>query len=408
MKKFLCILFAALILSCRSAQISKIKIDPAKTDIYTSEKNKESFAGFQTEVSFPPEEEKYDPSILPNNFIPFKAYTGQGYLYFHTENVKKFLLYLNGKKIDTKKICKNKYTQIYIGDEVINGTNNLLITNIEAEKDDKGFSKTYTLSVKIPYPSIIKKEEKLNDVNYRAFQIIDDIMEAQTANGFPSIQLVVVKNGRMIKNSAYGYISTVDEFGEPLMQKNKKPITKETLFDLASNTKMYTVNFVLQKLISEEKISIYDKVKDFFPEFKDKKKARFKGKSEITVEDLLKHQAGFPAGAQYYVNKKITKKKESDKRQNKEIVLELICNTPLIYSPRTEVLYSDIDYMLLGLIIEKVTGLPLDKYTEENIYKPLNLSSVCYEPLKKGFTKEDITATKYGQPKEQMTKNSKI
>ena len=373
MKKFLCILFAALILSCRSAQISKIKIDLAKTDIYTSEKNKESFAGFQTEVSFPPEEEKYDPSILPNNFIPFKAYTGQGYLYFHTENVKKFLLYLNGKKIDTKKICKNKYTRIYIGDE--------------------GFSKTYTISVKIPYPSIIKKEEKLNDVNYRAFQIIDDIMEAQTANGFPSIQLVVVKNGRMIKNSAYGYISTVDEFGEPLMQKNKKPITKETLFDLASNTKMYTVNFVLQKLISEEKISIYDKVKDFFPEFKDKKKARFKGKSEITVEDLLKHQAGFPAGAQYYVNKKITKKKESNKRQNKEIVLELICNTPLIYSPRTEVLYSDIDYMLLGLIIEKVTGLPLDKYTEENLYKPLNLSSMCYEPLKKGFTKEDITAT---------------
>ncbi|UTY30374.1 penicillin binding protein PBP4B [Treponema putidum] len=393
MKKFLCIFFSALILSCRSAQGLKIKTDSAKADIYTSEKNEESFAGFQTEVNFPPEEEKYDPSILPNNFIPFKAYTGQGYLYFHTENVKKFLLYLNGKKIDTKKICKNKYTQIYIGDEVINGTNNLLITNIEAEKDDKGFSKTYTLSVKIPYPSIIEKREKLNNVNYRAFQIIDDIMKAQTANGFPSVQLVVVKNGRMIKNSAYGYISTVDEFGESLMQKNKKPITKDTLFDLASNTKMYTVNFALQKLISEEKISIYDKVKDFFPDFKDKKKDRFKGKSEITVEDLLKHQAGFPAGAQYYVNKKITQKKKNDKRQNKEIVLELICNTPLIYSPRTEVLYSDIDYMLLGLIIEKVTGQTLDKYTEENIYKPLNLHSVCYEPLKRGFTKEDITAT---------------
>nr|WP_245608788.1 serine hydrolase [Treponema putidum] len=283
MKKFLCIFFSALILSCRSAQGLKIKTDSAEADIYTSEKNEESFAGFQTEVSFPPEEEKYDPSILPNNFIPFKAYTGQGYLYFHTENVKKFLLYLNGKKIDTKKICKNKYTQIYIGDEVINGTNNLLITNIEAEKDDKGFSKTYTLSVKIPYPSIIKKEEKLNDVNYRAFQIIDDIMEAQTANGFPSIQLVVVKNGRMIKNSAYGYISTVDEFGESLMQKNKKPITKDTLFDLASNTKMYTVNFALQKLISEEKISIYDKVKDFFPDFKDKKRIGLREKAKLRL-----------------------------------------------------------------------------------------------------------------------------
>ena len=159
MKKFLCIFFViSLILSCRSAQISKIKINPAKTDIYTSEKTENGFLGFQTEVSFPPEEEKYDPSILPNNFIPFKAYTGQGYVYFYTENVKKFLLYLNGKEIDTKKICKNKYTQIYIGDEVINGTNNLLITDIEAEKDDNGSLKRYTLSVKIPYPSIIEKE----------------------------------------------------------------------------------------------------------------------------------------------------------------------------------------------------------------------------------------------------------
>ncbi|UTC65152.1 penicillin binding protein PBP4B [Treponema sp. OMZ 788] len=395
MKKFCCIFFAALVLSCRSPQITKIKTMPAESEIfYASEKNEESFLGFQTEVSFPLEDEKFDPSILPNSFIPFKAYKGQGEIYFYAKNIKSFILYLNGKKIDTKKICTNQYTKIYIGDDVINGSNNILITNIEAEKK---FDNDYNLSVKIPYPSIIEKKAKLNNVNYRAFQIIDDIMKAETENGFPSAQIVVVKDGKMIKNSAYGYISTVDEFGYPLI--NKKPITDETLFDLASNTKMYTVNFALQKLLSENKISIYDKISSFFPEFKDKKRALFKGKKEITVEDLLKHQAGFPAGAQYYVNKKITQKKKNDKRQNKEIVLELICNTPLIYSPRTEVLYSDIDYILLGLIIEKVTGMPLDKYTEENIYKPLNLSSVCYEPLKKGFTKEDITATEIHAPK---------
>ena len=62
--------------------------------------------------------------------------------------------------------------------------------------------------------------------------------------------------------------------------------------------------------------------------------------------------------------------------------------------------------MLLGLIIEKITGMPLDKYTEENLYKPLNLSSVCYEPLKKGFTKEDITATEIRSPK--RTKDEKF
>ncbi|UTC67685.1 MULTISPECIES: penicillin binding protein PBP4B [unclassified Treponema] len=389
MKKYLCVFFVAgLILSCRSVQESKIRTALSEPAIFCESESENDMCGFQVDISFPLDEEKYDSSILTNSFIPFKAYADQGTVYFYTENVKSFLLYLNGKKIDTKKICKNKYTQIYIGKEVINGTNNLLITNIEAEKN---FDKEYILSVKIPYPSIIEKKEKLNNVNYRAFQIIDDIMKAEIENGFPSAQIVVVKDGKIIKNSAYGYISTVDEFGEPLIKK--QPVTNETLFDLASNTKMYTVNFALQKLLSEEKISIYDKVTDFFPEFKDKKKALFKGKSEITVSDLLKHQAGFPAGAQYYVNKKIRKKKKNDKRENKEIVLELICNTSLIYPPRTEVLYSDIDYILLGLIIEKITGMPLDKYAEENLYKPLNLNSVCYEPLKKGFTKKNIAAT---------------
>ena len=77
MKKFLCIFFVtSLILSCRSAQISKIKSDPADADIYKSEETEGSFLGFQTDVSFPPDEEKYDPSILPNSFISFKAYKG--------------------------------------------------------------------------------------------------------------------------------------------------------------------------------------------------------------------------------------------------------------------------------------------------------------------------------------------
>ena len=65
MKKFLCIFLAGLILSCHSAQLSKIKTDPADADIYKSEETEGGFSGFQTDVSFPPEKEKYDPSILP-------------------------------------------------------------------------------------------------------------------------------------------------------------------------------------------------------------------------------------------------------------------------------------------------------------------------------------------------------
>lgn len=380
-------------MSCTSAKNIKITTDLADSSIfYRAEEDKSSLYGFQTEINFPFTGEEYDASILTHNLIPFKAYKGQGAIYFHTENVKSFILYLNGKQIDSTKICKNNYTKIDIGDYVINGQNILFITDIKSKNELSKSQKDYILSIKIPYPSIIQDKIKaLKNVNYRAFEIVDDIMTSEIENGFPSAQIVIVKNGKMIKNSSYGYISTVDDFGNPL--GTKQAITNETLFDLASNTKMYTVNFALQKLISEGKISVYDKMIDFFPDFKDKKKALFKGKAEITIADLLKHQAGLPAGAQYYINKKIRKKSTKDKRQNKEIVLELICNTPLIYAPRTEVLYSDIGYILLGLVIEKITDMPLDKYAEENIYKPLKLNSVCYEPLKKGFSKENIAAT---------------
>lgn len=71
----------------------------------------------------------------------------------------------------------------------------------------------------------------------------------------------------------------------------------------------------------------------------------------------------------------------------------MILKTPLQYEPGSKTVYSDVDYMLLGLIIEEVTGMDLDDYAENTFYKPLGLKNIVYNPLEKGFEKENIAAT---------------
>lgn len=71
----------------------------------------------------------------------------------------------------------------------------------------------------------------------------------------------------------------------------------------------------------------------------------------------------------------------------------MIKKTPLEYQPGTKHIYSDVDYMILGFIIESVTGTPLDQYVENNIYKPLGLKHTVFNPIKKGFNPQQIAAT---------------
>ena len=77
----------------------------------------------------------------------------------------------------------------------------------------------------------------------------------------------------------------------------------------------------------------------------------------------------------------------------KKDVLEAIFKTPLEYSPKTKTKYSDVDYMLLGLIVEKVSGKDLDTYVKEEFYDKLGLTHTMFNPLEHGVTKDKVAAT---------------
>ena len=354
-------------------------------------------AQMQAEQIFPIPMKEYDDSILPNNYLAFTAYKGQARIYFWAHGLASFDLYINNRKIPTKSLCMDKPMCFDASPYIQNGRNMLYIAALTPAGNGTAQEQP-SLQVKIPYPVILplsnsqealKKQQKDAPYSTETLEIVDQLLTAEMEAGFPGAQLVIIKDGMMIKNSAYGAISRVDSEGNPLDEVI--PVTEKTLFDLASNTKMYAVNFAVQKLISERRLALTDTVHHFFPQFVDTKKSKIKGKADITIFDLLTHQSGFPAGRAY--SQKIKKLKNVSKKSYREHTFDLIMETPLVYQPRTTMIYSDINYMLLTYIIEKVTGMGLAEYVADNFYRPLELDRICFTPLRQGFTLDEIAAT---------------
>ncbi len=237
------------------------------------------------------------------------------------------------------------------------------------------------------YP-ILKKVNKPEEAGFSSEKLgkVDQLIEMEVAAGFPGAALIVIKDGKIVKNESYGY---KQKFNEHTPLKKFQKMENDTLFDLASNAKMYATNFAIQKLVSEGKLNIQARVQQYIPEFEDTEEDVIKGKDNLRVIDVLHHTAGFRPDPQYH-NPKVSKELYSQER-NKTI--EFISKTPLTYVPGTQNVYSDVDYMLLGAIVEEITGQQLDVYVENELYKPLGLKNTKFNPLQKGFKPRDFAAT---------------
>ena len=361
--------------------------------IVTEEASPISSSGLQADITFPDYLNYVDDTLIVNNMYTFKVYKGQGKLYITcSDGLQNVRVFINGKEINVSDACRNngKTYEIDFSDISENDRNTIQVTNFVPE--------TGKVNIKIPYPEVIEGSADLVGVNQNTLDLIDTLINNDIKYGFTSAQLAVIKDGVMIKNSAYGNVNSYNQDGTSKTDSAK--VTTETLYDLASNTKMYSTNYAIQKLVSDGVISISDKITKFFPDFIDGESNPIKGKANLTIQNILEHQAGFPADPQYHNNKFNQATQKSDQNvenplysQDKTTTKEMILKTPLQYEPGTKTVYSDVDYMLLGLIVEKVTGMDLDTYVENTFYKPLELDSIVYNPLKKGFSKENIAAT---------------
>lgn len=148
-------------------------------------------------------------------------------------------------------------------------------------------------------------------------------------------------------------------FGLRAWEPQREPLTLDTLYDLASLTKVVFTTTVILQLIEEGRLELSTRIQTILPDFVH---------AATTVADLLTHQSGLPADDPNY-------KHCEDARSLRHFVL----THPLSTAPNTQVIYTDFGFLILGWVIETLDG-PLDAVLERRINQRLGIQDLCFRP----------------------------
>lgn len=345
-------------------------------NLYAEETNAKTVAS-QISARFP--EEKPVSTEYARSRRIFKAYEGQGEIIITNHGASDAEIYINGVKVPMEKYLTGteSKTILNIGQYTVNGQNTLKVLNIQPEN-------AY-IEIQVPFPTLKEGTPESAGFSSEKLSEIDDFINKEISEGFPGAVLLIIKDGKIIKNTAYGY-SLKYENGQLIDEL--VPMSTSTMFDLASNTKMFATNLAIQKLANEGKLKTSDLVSAYIPDFKGE------GRENIKVSDLMYHSAGFSSSIRFYMPD--NGRGEEFYSTDREKTIKILNNMPIDYPTGTKTIYSDTDYMLLGVIIENITGMKLDEYVESSIYAPLGLKNTLYNPLRKGFSKGMFAATEMG------------
>lgn len=366
---------------------------------------------WQAQPVFPAWAGYVDDTLALNSMFTFQHYSGQGTLYVAPEaGVASFALFVNNKPINTAQMAGGGVYAVDISGCTLNGDNTIQVSAVQPAGK--------TVQVSIPYPVVIEGTPEQVGLDRDVLEALEQLIQSDVDNGFPSAQMAVVKNGRLVYQNAWGRVNAYLPDGTP--NTASPAVTNDTLYDLASNSKMYTANYALQLLVTQGKIDLDSRIVDLLGQsfVDDTIDITFSGyenpglevnkqwKSELTLRDILRHQAGFPADPQYHndaFDQHIQKPAAGVANPlfsgwdgtpaTRQATLKAIFKTPLMYKPGTKTVYSDVDYMLLAFVIESVTGQPLDQYLEQNFWAPMGLDHITYNPLLNGFAPNDCAAT---------------
>lgn len=148
-------------------------------------------------------------------------------------------------------------------------------------------------------------------------------------------------------------------------------VAAETVYDLASLTKPLATTLALLALLKEQRLQLSDRVSAFYPQASNSFLHR------VLLKDLLCHSAGFSAHRPYYLDLLRT-----PEETRKEALLNMLLAETPAYEPGTASVYSDLGFMLLGLIVEKKSGRALDHFFRESIAEPLGIAEkIFYGPV---------------------------
>ena len=170
----------------------------------------------------------------------------------------------------------------------------------------------------------------------------------------PGAVVLVARKGRVIWQRAYGARA---------VQPTREAMTVDTIFDLASLTKVVATATSIMILIERGKLRLADPVSTYIPELKGE------GREKITIEELLTHRAGY--APDFDLRERWTGYDEAIKHLIKE---------PLRNPPGTRFTYSDLGFITLGEVVRRVSGMPLDEFAKQNIFQPLGMRDTGFRP----------------------------
>jgi uncharacterized protein YbbC (DUF1343 family)/CubicO group peptidase (beta-lactamase class C family) len=202
------------------------------------------------------------------------------------------------------------------------------------------------------------------------FSAEDRLLNAAVADHqIPGAVLVIGHNGQIVYRRSYGMRS---------LAPTQEPMTLDTIFDMASLTKPLITATAIMQLYEQGKLSPNDPVSMYLPEF------AANGKQDTTIRQLLTHYSGLPPDLSL-----------TDSWQGKQEAFTRAFAVEPIHPAGVQFVYSDINYIVLGALVEKLSGLTLDEYAQRFIIAPLGLTHTTFLPPASWIP--NIAPTQYDQ-----------
>ena len=187
------------------------------------------------------------------------------------------------------------------------------------------------------------------------------VTQAIAAKKLPGAVVVINHDGRTVFEQAYGSRAL-----EPAVE----PMTEDTIFDMASLSKCLSTAVAVMQLYEQHKLGFDDPVAKYLPAF------AVNGKENITIRELLTHYSGLPPDVDLKDSWGLAAPEKAEGIRRAMLAT-------LESTPGTHFVYSDINFITLGALVEKLSGEPLDEYAQEHIFTPLGMTHTRYLPFAK-------------------------
>ncbi len=188
------------------------------------------------------------------------------------------------------------------------------------------------------------------------------LLDHYVASGaFPGCVLAVGWHGQL----------AVHPFGKLSVTGDDDKVDDDTMYDMASLTKVIATTTSVMLLMQQQRLDINLPVEHYLPEFGAAAKSDPDPtwRAHVMVRNLLLHDSGLPGIRQFFKDTK-----------GHEAIIERAASEPLVHQPGTQVEYSDLGFILLGAIVERLTGQPEDAFAKQEIFGPLGMDRTMYRP----------------------------